>query len=164
MRTRVPGFETAYLLDIPPQIGIRETRRIIGDHVLTDTDVLACADFDDTIGVNAWPLEIHGPGNVEMRYPPADSRGFNHLPLRMLIARGLDNLLVAGRCGSMTHLAQAAARVSGGCYVMGEAAGVVAAMASDGKVRNVNAAKVQTRLAHAGVFLARPDDAVPDGM
>jgi len=161
LRTRVPGFENAYLLDIPPQIGIRETRRILGHYMLTEEDVLGCADFDDTIGVNAWPLEIHGPGNVEMRYPPADSRGFNHLPLRMLTARGLDNLLVAGRCGSMTHLAQAAARVSGGCYVMGEAAGVVAAMASDGNVRGVAAARVQARLAQAGVYLGRPEDALP---
>jgi FAD-dependent oxidoreductase family protein len=164
LRAKVPGFENAYLLDIPPQIGIRETRRIMGDVCLTEDDVLQCADFDDTIGVNAWPLEIHGRGSLEMRYPPADSRGFNHLPLRMLIAQKLDNLLVAGRCGSMTHLAQAAARVSGGCYVMGEAAGVLAAMAGDGKLRAVAPAKVLARLAAAGVFLGRSGDVVPEGV
>ena len=165
LKTRVPGFEEAYLLDIPPQIGIRETRRVMGDHCLTEDDVLGCVDFDDTIGVNAWPLEIHVPGNVEMRYPPADSRGFNHLPLRMLCTKGVDNLLSAGRCGSMTHLAQAAARVSGGCFVMGEAAGTLAALALSeaGRVRAVQAPRVQARLAKAGVFLARPHEAVPEG-
>jgi hypothetical protein len=85
----VPGFEAAYLLDIPPQIGIRETRRVIGDYVLTEDDVLGCADFADTIGVNGWPLEIHAPGRVDFRHPPyPESRGFNHLPWRMLPARG----------------------------------------------------------------------------
>jgi hypothetical protein len=101
-----------------------------------------------------------------MRYPPSGSRGFNHLPLRMLRARGVANLLVAGRCGSMTHLAQAAARVSGGCFVMGEAAGTLAAQAlgMHGDVRSVEPKQVQSRLAQAGAFLARPGDALPDGV
>ncbi|MGE3932955.1 MAG: FAD-dependent oxidoreductase [Rhodospirillaceae bacterium] len=159
LKDRVPGFENAYLLDIPPQIGIRETRRVIGDYVLTEDDVLGCADFDDTIGVNAWPLEIHAPGRLEMRYPPEGSRGFNHLPLRMVRVRRMRNLLAVGRCGSMTHLAQAAARVSGGCFVMGEAAGALAARAAaSGDVRAVAPAAVQTRLAAAGAVLARPGE------
>jgi hypothetical protein len=166
LRARVPGFEAAYLLDIPPQIGIRETRRVLGDYVLTEDDVLGCADFADTIGVNAWPLEIHAPGEVIMRYPAAGSRGFNQLPLRMLFACRLENLLVAGRCGSMTHLAQAAARVSGGCFVMGEAAGALAAqaLAAGGRVRGVAADAVQSRLAAAGAFLGRPGEPVPEGV
>lgn len=166
LKARAPGFEDAYLLDLPPQIGIRETRRVMGDYCLTEDDVLGCVDFDDTIGVNAWPLEIHVPGDVEMRYPPADSRGFNHLPLRMLCSRGVDNLLSAGRCGSMTHLAQAAARVSGGCFVMGEAAGTLAALAlgEANSVRGVQASKVQARLEKAGVFLGRPNELVPEGI
>jgi glycine/D-amino acid oxidase-like deaminating enzyme len=166
LRARVPGFEKAYLLDIPPQIGVRETRRVVGDYVLTEGDVLGCADFEDTIGVNAWPLEIHAAGKVVWRYPPEDSRGYNHLPLRMLRAHGLDNLLVAGRCGSMTHLAQAAARVSGGCFVMGEAAGALAAQAlsSDGDLRAAEPVRLQSRLVQAGAFLARPGDVLPAGI
>lgn len=95
-----------------------------------------------------------------------ESRGFNHLPLRMLIARGAENLLVAGRCGSMTHLAQAAARVSGGCFVMGEAAGALAAKAltEGGRVRAVAAAGVQSRLVAAGAFLAQAHEPVPSGV
>jgi hypothetical protein len=76
------------------------------------------------------------------------------------------NLLTAGRCGSMTHLAQAAARVTGGCFVMGEAAGVLAAfsLAENGDVRAVDSARVQERLAANGAFLGRPNEPVPEGV
>jgi hypothetical protein len=135
LRARVSGFEHAYLLEIAPQVGIRETRRLIGEHVLSGDDVVACADFADTIGVNGWPLELHVAGDVEWRWPPAGSRGFNQLPLRMLLPADVDNVraprnvVVAGRCASMTHEGQSAARVSGGCFVMGQAAGTLAALA-----------------------------------
>ncbi len=161
----VPGFERAYVLDLPPQIGVRETRRVMGDHVLSEGEVLGCVDFDDTIGVNGWPLEVHAPGRVEWKMPDYPHvRGFNHLPLAMLRARGLENLLVAGRCGSMSHRAASAARVSGGCFVMGEAAGVLAALATGGDVRAVGAGAVQDRLAQAGAWLGREQDSAPEAV
>ncbi|MBV9889336.1 MAG: FAD-dependent oxidoreductase, partial [Rhizobacter sp.] len=137
LRARVPGFERAYLLEIAPQVGIRETRRLLGEHVLSGDEVVACADFVDTIGVNGWPLELHVSGDVQWRWPASGSRGFNQLPLRMLLpAAGKRhpprNLVVAGRCASMTHDGQSAARVSGGCFVMGQAAGVAAHLALSG--------------------------------
>src|SRR5207302_2051820 len=129
LRTRVPGFESAYLLEIAPQLGIRETRRLVGEVVLSGDDVVGCASFADSIGVNGWPLEMHVAGDVEWRWPPIpQSRGFNQLPLRMLLPKGGAsgaNLLVAGRCASMTHDGQSAARVSGACFVMGQAAGTL---------------------------------------
>lgn len=159
LRTQ-PGFEAAYLLDVPPQIGIRETRRIVGEHVLTEAEVLECADFDDTIGVNAWPLELHVAGDVEWRWQRAGGRGFNHLPWRMLLAQGPRNLLVAGRCGSMTHEAQSAARVTGGCFVMGQAAGCGAALAlrHGEDLRRVPVDALQARLIEDGAYLGRPGD------
>src|SRR5439155_2730825 len=115
-RERVPTFENAYLLELAPQVGIRETRRLVGEHVLSGDEVVGCASFADSIGVNGWPLELHVAGDVEWRWPPIpESRGFNQLPLRMLLprlagARVPPNLLVAGRCASMTHDGQSAAR------------------------------------------------------
>jgi hypothetical protein len=156
MKDAVPAFSAAYIVDIPPQIGIRETRRIMGDYVLSEQDVLTCANFDDTIGVNGWPIEDHVAGDVVFRWPDIPgSRGFNHLPYRMLVPRGLDNLLVAGRCASMTHGGQSAARVTGACFVMGEAAGVAAAMVADGNgtSRDVNVTALQRRLEAQGVYL-----------
>ena len=86
----VPGFENSYIVDIAPQVGIRETRRVQGRYVLTEADVLECASFDDTIGVNGWPLELHLKGDVEFRWPKIpESRGFNHLPYRMTVPHGL---------------------------------------------------------------------------
>jgi hypothetical protein len=154
----VPGFEQSYVSDIAPQVGIRETRRVRGLYQLTESDVLDCASFDDTIGVNGWPLELHLKGDVEFRWPKIpESRGFNHLPYRMTVPPGLDNVWVAGRCASMSHEAQSAARVTGACFVMGEAVGIAADLALRAGVAaaGVEVPALQARLEQNGVFLGR---------
>ncbi|MES2940389.1 MAG: FAD-dependent oxidoreductase [Pseudomonadota bacterium] len=154
----VPGFERSYIVDIAPQVGIRETRRVRGLYQLTEPDVLECASFDDTIGVNGWPLELHLKGDVEFRWPKIpESRGFNQLPYRMTVPLGLDNVWVAGRCASMSHEAQSAARVTGACFVMGQAAGTAAALSLASGCTNaeVDVAELQSRLEAAGAYLGR---------
>jgi hypothetical protein len=156
LHERVPAFANAYIVDIAPQLGIRETRRITGDYQLSEDDVLGCASFPDTIGVNGWPIEDHVAGDVIFRWPDIPgSRGFNQLPFRMLTPRKVDNLFVAGRCASMTHGGQSAARVSGACFVMGEAAGVAAASvaANGGACRQVDIGALQKTLVQNGVYL-----------
>jgi hypothetical protein len=158
LRARVPGFERAYALDIAAQVGIRETRRVIGEYALSADDVLACASFSDTFGVNGWPLERHVAGDVEWSWPAIPgSRGFNHLPYRMLVPQAIDNLLVAGRCASMTSEGQSAARVSGGCFIMGQAAGTAAALALTQGIapRALDVATLQAQLERDGVYLGR---------
>jgi hypothetical protein len=163
LRHQVPGFASSYVVDIPPQLGIRETRRIAGLYQLTAADVISCASFDDTIGVNGWPIENHKAGDVEWRWPDIPgSRGFNHLPYRMLLPRtaagqSFDNLLVAGRCAAMTHEGQSAARVSGGCFVMGQAAGTAAhlSLAGNSASADISIEKLQETLARDGVYLGR---------
>jgi hypothetical protein len=161
LKREAPGFADAYIVDIPPQLGIRETRRITGAYQLTADDVLGCAGFPDTIGVNGWPLEMHVAGDVIWRWPeiPA-SRGYNQLPYRMLTplrpdGRAFDNLLVAGRCASMTHEGQSAARVSGACFVMGQAAGTAAHLSLAARTRcpDISITELQTLLRHGGAFL-----------
>ena len=152
----VPGFEQSYIVDIAPQVGIRETRRVRGLYQLTESDVLDCASFDDTIGVNGWPLELHLKGDVEFRWPKIpESRGFNHLPYRMTVPPSLDNLWVAGRCASMTHEAQSAARVTGAFFVMGQAAGTAVDLALQAgcAAGEVNVHSLQARLETAGAYL-----------
>jgi len=161
LRARVPGFEAAYALDIAPQLGIRETRRLIGEYRLRGEDVLTCASFDDAIGVNGWPLEKHVAGDVEWGWPPIpQSRGYSQLPYRMLLPRratagGADNLLLAGRCASMTHDGHSAARVSGACFAMGQAAGAAAALALQAgcSVHELPVDTLQRRLVADGAFL-----------
>jgi hypothetical protein len=154
MRGALPGFERAYIVEIAPQIGIRETRRTLGAYLLTEDDVLDCADFDDAIGVNGWPVEAHIAGDVEFRFQ-RKARGFNQLPYRMLLPAGVDNLLVAGRCASMTHGGQSAARVSGACFAMGQAAGSAAGLAlSAGTLpKEVRIDALQHRLKADGAYL-----------
>ena len=160
LREKVPGFEAAYALEIAPQLGIRETRRLVGEVALTADDVIGCADFEDTIGVNGWPLELHVAGDVEWRWPAPGSRGFNQLPYRMLLPKreqpgAVSNLLVAGRCASMTHEGHSAARVSGACFVMGQAAGTAAALALARGLRPhaLPVTELQRALAGDGAFL-----------
>jgi len=162
----VPGFEKSYIVDLPPQLGIRETRRVVGGYMLSGDDVLGCASFDDSIGVNGWPMESHVAGDVIFKFPPIpESRGFNELPYRMLVPDGIDNLLMAGRCASMTHDGQSAARVSGACFAMGEAAGTAAALALGGNTnpRGIAVDKLQNQLKEQGAFIGR-DQVVPAGL
>ena len=128
LRAEVPGFERAELIDVGTQLGVRETRRIQGAYRLSGDDVLNGARFDDAIGLNAWPIERHAPGRVEWAFARDPRNAFNQLPWRMLLPQRVSGLLVAGRCASMAHEGQSAARASGACFVMGQAAGTAAAL------------------------------------
>jgi hypothetical protein len=150
----VPGFEAAYVVDIAPDIGIRETRRIVGAYQLSEDDILDCARFPDAIGVNGWPVEAHVAGDVEIRWQRGENpRGYNQLPFRMIVPQVLTNTYVVGRCASMTHAGQSSARVTGPCFAMGQAAGTAADLALSGGVAagDVDVAKLQARLAEDGV-------------
>jgi hypothetical protein len=163
IKANTPGFQDSYIVDIAPSIGIRETRRLVGQYQLTQQDVLGCADFDDTIGVNGWPVEAHVAGDVTFMFAPADSRGFNHLPYRMLVPQRVANLLVAGRCASMTQGGQSSGRVTGPCFAMGQAAGTAAdlALSGSGKAAEVDVPALQRRLESDGAYLGTR---APEGM
>ncbi len=154
IRSVTPGFERAYIVEIAPQLGIRETRRVRGEYMLNEHDILDCADFSDAIGVQGWPVEAHVSGDVNFVFARKE-RGFNQLPYRMIVPLAVDNLLVAGRCASMTHGGQSSARVSGPCFVMGQAAGTAADLAIKAGVppRAVEVKSLQRRLELDGVFL-----------
>lgn len=126
LKKYVPGFAKAYLIDSTVQIGIRETRRIIGDYVLSTEDVLSGHKFSDGITRSRYPLDIHDP-SLEGSFLQQLSSPYE-IPYRCLIPRVIRNLLVAGRCISGTHEALSSARVMGTCMAMGQAAGVAAAL------------------------------------
>lgn len=155
IRDNQPGFEQSYIIDNGVSLGIRESRRIVGPYQLTEDDILDCADFGDSIGVNGWPVEAHVAGDVVIRFPRGDDpRGYNQLPFRMIVPNQVDNMYVVGRCASMTHGGQSAARVCGPCFAMGQAAGTAADLAIDSGVAAgaVDVAELQRRLDAAGVF------------
>ena len=153
LKDMVPGFAKSYMLEIAPQIGIRETRRIVGPYQLTGEDVLECRDFDDSIGCSGWPLETHVLGDVEWKF--LGGRGYHQIPFSTTLPTGVDNLLVAGRCASTTQEGQASLRVSGPCFAMGQAAGTAAAMARQSGVApaDFDVAALQRKLAADGAFI-----------
>ena len=128
LRAEVPGFERAEISEIAAQVGVRETRRVHCQHMLTGDEVQAGARFEDSIGLNAWPVEQHVAGGVQWGFFHDPANAHNQLPWRMLVPVVVPNLLVAGRCAGMEHLGQSAARASGACFAMGQAAGTAAAL------------------------------------
>ena len=137
LRAEVSGFEHAEIAEIAAQVGVRETRRVHCAYMLSGDDVISGARFDDAIGLNAWPVEMHLAGRIEWRFAADADNAFNQLPWRMLVPEGASpgaaNLLIAGRCAGMEHLGQSAARASGACFVMGQAAGTAAALRVAGR-------------------------------
>lgn len=129
----VPGFEQAYFLEAYPWIGVRESRRLVGQHVLSEQDLMGHRRFDDAIATGCWYLDLHpnkttvGSANdfnpTKVQPEPYD------IPYRSLLSKQVANLIVAGRCHSATRGAHASTRVTVTSMAMGEAAGVAAAMA-----------------------------------
>ena len=150
----VPGYQGARLVALSTQIGIRETRRIEGDYRLTVEDVLGARKFADTIGQCGAPVEDHHGGR-DTRWVYIPEGGVYDIPFRALIPRGLDNVLVAGRCLSATHEAHASCRSMGQCMAMGEAAGTAAALcaAGDTDPRGLDVGLLQDRLVGGGAVL-----------
>lgn len=167
LRKYAPGFQNTFLLSNPHQLGVRETRHIVGEHMLTKDDVLAGRDFEDQLGRGAYPLDIHDTGvgakvlgnkveggGITLKHLP---RSYG-IPKRSLIPNGLDNVAVAGRCISSDHEAAGSVRGQAVCMVSGHAAGTLSAMASrtDGTpLRDIPHQEVQEVLLHQGAVLDR---------
>lgn len=128
-RRYIPGFQNAYISMIAPLLGVRESRRIIGEYVLTEDDVMSARKFPDAIARNCYPIDIHSPhgrGTTLKHLPPGE---YHEVPYRCLVPKQIDGLLVAGRCISAGFAAQAAIRVQANCIAFGQAAGTAAALA-----------------------------------
>jgi hypothetical protein len=156
VQNRLPGFENSKLVSIAPTIGVRESRRIVGEHILTVEEVIDGPDFEDAIARSAYNVDIHNPDDDKSTwYTIKDSYG---IPYRTLVPLKIDNLLVAGRCISATHEAGGSARMTPNVAATGEAAGIAAAMtASTGVVpRSIDTQKLREQLIAAGAILERP--------
>jgi hypothetical protein len=155
LRRYVPGFEQAYVVQSGVNIGVRETRRIIGAYQLTAADVLEARKFDDVIARGAYPVDIHNPtgsGTILKRLPPGEAYD---IPLRCLLPQGVEQLVVGGRCISGTHEAHSSYRVMPIAMATGQAAGVCAALAAQAGCtpRDLPAAHVQRELKRQGADL-----------
>src|SRR3954468_8874551 len=157
LRQYVPGFEESYVAQSGVQVGVRETRRVLGDYQLTADDVLAARKFDDAVARGAYPIDIHNPkgsGTVLKRLPAGEAYD---IPLRCLMPRSTDGLIVAGRCMSGTHEAHSSYRVMPIVMATGQAAGVCGALAARRGVmpRALAIEDVQAELLRQGASLRR---------
>ena len=159
------GMENARLIATGELLGIRETRRITGDYVLSHDDYLKRASFCDEIGRYAYPIDIHPSSadpkamaehvkqfNSKYKYAKGESYG---IPYRILTPKGISNLLVAGRCVSSDEMVQASIRVIPACYITGQAAGMAAALAADKSmsVHSISVPELRRHLADFGAYL-----------
>lgn len=129
LRKSSKAFEHATLVSIASEIGVRESRKLIGEYVLTADDLLAQRMFEDSIALGNYDIDIHNPAGTGTNIHYFKEGEYYSIPYRSLLPREFDNLLVAGRCLSATHEAQAAVRIMPICACMGEAAGTAMVLA-----------------------------------
>jgi hypothetical protein len=154
----VPGFESACLLETGATLGVRETRRLVGQYVLSGSDAVACKPFADVIAHGSYTIDIHDPQGRRKAFGGEIQGDYYDIPWRCLLPKTIRNLLVAGRCISTDHVAHSSTRVQGTCMLTGQAAGTAAAMALADTLSpvDVDISGLQTRLLAAGVHLRIP--------
>ncbi|HXI17442.1 MAG TPA: FAD-dependent oxidoreductase [Chloroflexota bacterium] len=161
MRRECPGLTRVRLGEIAAQIGVRETRRIVGEYVLTMDDLATGRHFDDVVALCGYPVDIHPVDGAAGGTQAAQAAGLHaadiyEIPYRSLVPKGVDDLLVAGRCLSATHEAAGAVRVMPPCFAMGQAAGAAAALALEFNTtpRGLDVSRLQTVLKKQGAILS----------
>ncbi len=156
LKMHIPGFTKSRMINSSNRIGIRESRRIVGEYVLTEQDILANRRFEDAIARSAYPIDIHAPdasdGHLNI-FLAKDA--FYEIPYRCLLPQKVDNLLVAGRSISVTYEASASTRVSPTCMAFGQAAGTAAALCLQENVLpgELDAKKLRTKLVEQKAYL-----------
>lgn len=151
----LPGFKNAYLQSTAPQVGVRETRRIMGDYVLSTDDLLSLKEFPDRICRGCFKIDVHNPtgtGIEQIEIPKGQSYT---IPYRSLLVRGKDNLIMGCRAISSTHKAHSAIRVQPIVMAMGQAAGTAAALSVEkgANLRDISKTELQDTLVKANVVL-----------
>ena len=153
----IPGFEEAVFSGLAPRIGIRETRRIVGEYQLSDKDVSEGVKHEDGVCKGGHEIDVHLAGAGHHRHAIRDGGSYD-IPYRTLVPKGLANVFVVGRCLSSTRIAHSTARVMGTCLAMGQAAGTAAAIAAldpgwPGDLRDIDVGALRGLLRQQGAVL-----------
>lgn len=150
LRRHIPGLENCYLVETAPALGVRESRRIVGEYVLLGSDIMSGRMFEDGVVLCSNSVDMHKSNTVH--YQPVTGQSDYNIPLRSLIARGFDNLGMAGRCLSADREAMGAVRVMPPCFAMGEAIGIAADIArrTGTPLRDVPADRVRHEIVARG--------------
>jgi len=158
MQKYIGGFENSYILDTGSQVGVRETRHIVGDYTMTEDDVLASRAFEDGIACGTFAIDIHPPEGEQQVFT-GSGKAVYEIPYRSLLPQGVDNLLVAGRCISASHAAFGSVRVMATAMGIGQGAGTAAALAwrAGQTTREVSISEVRASLLSQGQYLLNSD-------
>jgi hypothetical protein len=155
-KNEIPGFAHARLVSVGQRMGVRESRRIRGEYVLTGQDILGQKRFPDAILQNAYPVDIHSlvPGEHSDADYPYHGETYE-IPYRCLVPLEVDQLLVAGRSISTTREAQGSTRTSPACMALGQAAGTAAALSlrQESPPRQVEITSLRSTLVRQGAIL-----------
>lgn len=148
LQSEIPGFSNSILLETAVQVGVRETRRAVGDYIFTGDDIKQSRKFDDAIARACYGIDIHGQKDEESRMEHLKEGEYYEVPIRALIVKEADNLLVAGRCISSTREGHSALRIQPTSAATGEACGALAAIAvkNNKSVREIDYKEVQKEI------------------
>lgn len=152
LKQNIDGFQNSDLLMTAPEIGVRESRMIDGEYLLTADDLIACTQFEDSIALGNYDIDIHNPEGTGTSHRYFKDGEYYSIPYRSLVPTGVDNVLVTGRCISATHEAQASIRIMPIVCCLGEAAGTAAAVAlrADAAMRDADAGEIRRLLKEHG--------------
>ena len=150
LQNEVPGFENAFLIDTAPQVGVRETRRAQADYMVTGQDILSGARFGDVVARGCYGIDIHGQKGEKSRMDELEEGQWYEIPLRSLLVKDAENLMVAGRCIGATREGHAALRIMPTSAATGEACGATAALAvkTGQTIRQVEYGQIRQALIH----------------
>jgi hypothetical protein len=168
MNKYVPGFENAFLSTTGNEIGVRESRHIVGQYVLQGDDVIEGRKFDDVITRGYFPIDVHnmagkaGYGDPESAGAWIDIKDSYDIPYRCLVPVKVDGLVMAGRCISATSEAHGSFRTQGSVMAIGQAAGTAAGLSTQKGIqpRDLDIKELQAELIKNGASLQRDPEAV----
>ncbi len=155
LQSFIPGFENGFLLQSASTLGVRETRRLKGRYVLSGLEVIRCEKNKDSIARGSYMIDIHDPNGKSAAIGGNIKGSFYDIPYGCLLAKEYDNLLAAGRCISVDHIAHSSTRIQGTCILTGQAAGTAAAMAKaqNTEVALIKVSELRRQLIEDGVYL-----------
>ena len=150
LQDEIPGFEKSYLIETAPQVGVRETRRALGDYIVTGKDIMQARKFPHAIARGCYGVDIHGQADESSVMDEIPENDFYEVPLEALLVKDAVNLMVAGRCVSATRKGHGALRIMPTSAAMGEAAGALSALAAtQGKaLRSVDYLSLKNEIKH----------------
>lgn len=150
LQDEIPGFENSILLETAVQVGVRETRRAVGEYMVTGDDIKYAHKFEDAIARGCYGIDIHGQKDEESRMEHLPEGDYYEIPLRALFVKDADNLLVAGRCISSTREGHSALRIQPTSAATGEACGALAALSvkQNKSIKKVNYTDLSNLITH----------------